>query len=440
LTPAAVQSVREREAALPAPLPSLQAPAAGPVLPLFDRVLAGMVAAGQGVQALCLLLGLTQGALGEHIVRLCLPTPHDRPLRKPGPRGWCIRDKIRLIFWRLLGVHPEIIGQRLEKPRSANAVRAQARRMGIPTPARRELHKPDPVSLREPDLAALFGFGRSDDCRHTVQGSPGDTRNRATSGVRDLLGPVPGAVERKSEGSSKAQGSNKAPGPATKRRAAGQVTPPGQRELSLLVVVGGTSKEPARNQELAKAPTKAEEPAKTQEAPKATAPSLPPIPTTEDEVDLGGDLSWFGRLTWKNPLKNRVAVWTFFMLIAGGLHYKAAAKRLGISPDAFRSIRTRMAVPVDRDRKKAGTDFDEEGARETLRRSGYVIKKCMQSDNFFWGHKDDRKTRFSPPFRKSEKIIGESSNLFEIVTRRVLDDEMRDRPAPFATFPASICA
>jgi hypothetical protein len=389
-----------------------------------------MVAAGQGVQALCLLLGLTQGALDEHIVRLSLPTPHDRPLRKPGPRGWCIRDKVRLIFWRLLGVHPEIIGQRLEKPRSANAVRAQARRMGIPTPPRRELHKPDPASLREPDLAALFGFGRSDDCRPTLQGGPSDTRNCATSGGRDLLGPKPSAAERKSQGSSKASD------PAAKRRAPGQVTPTGQRELSLLIVVGGTSKEPTK----AQASAKAEEPPKTQEPPKAAAPPLPPIPRTEDEVDLCGDLGWFRRLTWKNPLKYRVAVWTFFMLIAGGLHYKAAAERLGISPDAFRSIRTRMAVPVDRDRKKAGTDFDEEGARETLRRSGYVIKKCMQSDNFFWGHKDDKKTRFSPPFRKSEKIIGESSNLFEIVTRRMLDDEMRDRPAPFATFPASVCA
>jgi len=440
LTPAVVQSVRESEAAPPAPIHSLQAPVAGPAFPLFDRLLAGMVAAGQGVQALCLLLGLTQGALDEHIVRLCLPAPHDRPLRKPGPKGWSIRDKIRLIFWRLLSVHPEIIGQRLDKPRSANAVRAQARRMGIPTPPRRELHKPDLASLREPDFAALFGFGRSSDCRPTVQAGPSDTRSRATSGVRDLLGQVPGAVERKSEGSRKASGA------ASRKRAGGQVKPAGQRELSLLVVVGGTSKEPAANQDLAKAPTKApasvkaEEPAKTQEAPKAAAPVLPPIPRTEDEVDLGGDLGWFRRLTWKNPLKNRVAVWTFFMLIAGGLHYKAAAERLGISPDAFRSIRTRMAVPVDRDRKKAGTDFDEEGARETLRRSGYVIKKCMQSDNFFWGHKDDKKTRFSPPFRKSEKVIGESSNLFEIVTRRMLDDEMRDRPAPFATFPASVCA
>ncbi|HUB48402.1 MAG TPA: hypothetical protein VMB73_25785, partial [Acetobacteraceae bacterium] len=225
MTSAVAQRLEGEQAASPMPLEPSQTSAPSPVLPLFDRLLAGLVAAGQGVQALCLLLGLTQGALDEHIVRLCLPAPHDRPLRKPGPKGWSIRDKIRLIFWRLLGVHPEIIGQRLEKPRSANAVRAQARRMGMPTPARRELHKPDPASLREPDLAALFGFGRSSDCRRTVQGGPGDTLNRATSGVRDLLGPVPGAVERKSEGSRKASGA------ASKKRAAGQVKPAGQREL-----------------------------------------------------------------------------------------------------------------------------------------------------------------------------------------------------------------
>jgi len=54
----------------------------------FDPVLAGMVAAGQGIHAICLYLGLTRPALDEHLVRLGLRTPHERPLRKPGTRGW----------------------------------------------------------------------------------------------------------------------------------------------------------------------------------------------------------------------------------------------------------------------------------------------------------------------------------------------------------------
>jgi len=203
------------------------------------------------------------------------------------------------------------------------------------------------------------------------------------------------------------------------------VKPAGQRELRLIVVVGGAQSGQGKE-------------AGSREIVSAVA--LPPIPKTEDEVDLSGDLTWFRRLTWTNPLKNRVAVWVCFMLIAGGLHYKAAAERLGISAAAFRSVRTRMAVPVDPDRSKAGTVFDEEGARSTLERSGYIIRKCVQSENFFWGRRDDRKTRFSPPFRKSEKFIGERSNLFTIVTRAMLAVEHRDQRPPFATSSARVCA
>jgi hypothetical protein len=38
-----------------------------------------------------------------------------------------VLDTVRLIAWRIAGVHPEVIGLRLG--RSANAVRAKARRL-----------------------------------------------------------------------------------------------------------------------------------------------------------------------------------------------------------------------------------------------------------------------------------------------------------------------
>ena len=370
-----------------------------------------MVAAGQGIQALCLLLGMARTTLEEHIIRLCLPTPHDRPLRKPGPNVWSVKDKIRVMVWRPLGVHPEIIGQRLDKPRSANAVRAQSRRMGIAAPARRDLYKPDPASLREPDLAALFGQVGFDH-REPAITNVARIQAKPTADALNSFGTKAGVstvdVVRTSN-----------PVSAAKGRAAGRAKVVGQRQLPLLVLVGGTDKEPS--------------------AVPAT-PVLPPVPETIEQVDLCGDLTWFRRLTWTNPLKNRVAVWTFFMLIAGGLHYKAAAARLGITPDAFRSIRTRMAVPVDPDRTKAGTVFYMEGALETLERSGYMIKKCIQSDNLFWRHKDDHRTRYSPPYRKRERLIGERSNLFDIVTRRMLNAEKREKPTPFATLSARVYA
>ena len=120
----------------------------------FDPVLAGMVAAGQGIQAICLYLGLTRPALDEHLVRLGLRTPHERPLRKPGPRGWSVLDTIRLIGWRVAGIHPETIGQRLG--RSANAVRAKARRLGLPRPDRKSLQRVDPAGLKDPGPAIAF--------------------------------------------------------------------------------------------------------------------------------------------------------------------------------------------------------------------------------------------------------------------------------------------
>jgi hypothetical protein len=102
----------------------------------FDAVLAGMVATGHGIEAICLYLDLSRRALDHHLVRLGLRTPHDRPRRKLGPRGWSEIDTRRLIAWRVGGIHPETIGQR-----SANAVRAKARRLGLPRPDRKSLRR-----------------------------------------------------------------------------------------------------------------------------------------------------------------------------------------------------------------------------------------------------------------------------------------------------------
>jgi len=140
-------------------------PAAAAVSVSFslDAVLAGMVAAGQGIHAICLYLGLTRAVLDEHLVRLGLRTPHERPLRRPGPRGWSVLDTIRLIAWRVAGIHPEAIAQRLG--RSANAVRAKARRLGLPRPDRKALQRVDPATLEDP----VPGFGVS---RETADREP----------------------------------------------------------------------------------------------------------------------------------------------------------------------------------------------------------------------------------------------------------------------------
>ena len=114
-----------------------------------DALLRGMVAAGQGIQAILDYLGLSRMALEAHIVRLGLPMPHDRPRRRAGGRHpWTDEDVRRLIAWRLTGIHPETIGLRLG--RSVGSIRSKSRRLGVPTPDRRCLRKVDPADLADP--------------------------------------------------------------------------------------------------------------------------------------------------------------------------------------------------------------------------------------------------------------------------------------------------
>lgn len=116
----------------------------------LDAVLRGMVDAGLPLEALCAYLALTRSVVLEHVVRLGLATPPDRPLRKATPRGWTPDDIHRLVAWRVAGVHPETISEHLASPRSANAVRAKARRLGLPVPPRKSLFRPKPEQLTLP--------------------------------------------------------------------------------------------------------------------------------------------------------------------------------------------------------------------------------------------------------------------------------------------------
>lgn len=113
----------------------------------FDVLLQSMIAAGIGLEALCTYLGLSEHCVLDHVVRLGLATPAAKPLRKPIPTGWATDDIRRLIIWRLTGVHPELIGLHLGRVRSPSAVRAKARRLGLPVPPRKSLFRPKPEQL-----------------------------------------------------------------------------------------------------------------------------------------------------------------------------------------------------------------------------------------------------------------------------------------------------
>ncbi|MCB8877434.1 hypothetical protein [Acidisoma silvae] len=392
-----VQKVEEKGAALPAALGLPHLPPAAPQFPLFDRLLTCMVSAGQGIQALCLLLSLSRAVLDEHIIRLGIANPHDRPMRGGGAKAWSLKDAIRLIVWRLAGVHPEVIGQRLDTPRSASAVRAKARRLGIPCPDRKALHKPQPDSLRDPGASGLMAT-------LMLAGiEPGQSADEALKRLRDSV--VVSAAEVVSLPTKEGR-------PRRKRNKAA-----GQRELPFFGIV----------------PDQGEQ--------KVQKPEPVQIPTAENQVNFGEDLTWFAGLKGRTKAQsNRVAVWIAFMLMAGGLHYKEAAKKLGVTPDAFRTFKTNVAIPSDSDRRKMGNVFDLDAAEATLNRSGYELKRCLNSANWFWAKKSEKGVRLSPPLRRGEKIIGEHGNKFTIITRAMLDAETRARHAPFAKTHARLFA
>ncbi|GAB0119834.1 hypothetical protein [Acidisoma sp. 7E03] len=392
-----VDRLQEEDEAPAAPSFGLHRPPAPLTFPFLDHLLGCMIAAGQGIQALCLFLQLTRDALDLHIVRLGLATPHDRPVRKAGPKAWSTADVILAILLRLAGVHPESIGAALSQPRSANAVRTKLRRMGIRGPGRKELFKVDPSSLRLPHVGMMTDLLRSQtDFSSTTR----ELRRFVTSG-RTQSSPT---------------GSLQSERNARPSNASGEVR---QRELPLMGLVGGRDKA-----------------AKL----KAAAAARNPVPVSEDAVNFS-DLSWFKSLVGKSPLKNRVAVYVVGMLALGGLHYKEAAKRLGVSAASYRTFRTRMDVPVDPDRSKAGEVFDEEAAKVTLARSGYEVRLCMRSQqNWFWAKKADKGLRVSPPLRSKERFIGERGNRIEILTRAMLDAENKFRRMPFAKSEVRVCA
>lgn len=116
----------------------------------LDAVLRGMIDAGLPLEALCAYLALTRAVVLNHVVRLGLATPPDRPLRKATSKGWTANDIHRLVAWRVAGVHPETISKHLDRTRSANAVRAKARRLGLPVPPRNSLFRPKPEQLTLP--------------------------------------------------------------------------------------------------------------------------------------------------------------------------------------------------------------------------------------------------------------------------------------------------
>ena len=125
----------------------------GPQICTFDRVLCGMVSVGLVQEAICRFLLLTIETLGFHLVRLDLPTPSERAMRKPsGKRPWT-DDEVRLqIKLWTADLRTSAIAESLG--RSAGSVRSKARRLGLYRRSRRDLIKAMTAAEQAADTTA----------------------------------------------------------------------------------------------------------------------------------------------------------------------------------------------------------------------------------------------------------------------------------------------
>ena len=118
----------------------------------FDAILCGMVAAGLGIDALSLYLGLTRTGLLDRVAALGLPTPHDRPMRRAGGKTpWSAEDVRLLIAAWTEGAHVLNIAEALG--RSRGAIYSKRRRLGLPSRDRQPRQRLSNAESREPALA-----------------------------------------------------------------------------------------------------------------------------------------------------------------------------------------------------------------------------------------------------------------------------------------------
>ena len=346
---------------------------AAAVFPL-DRVLSGMVAAGQGIEAICRFLGLSRTALDASLVRLGLRTPHDRPFRGPAKGHWSVRETMLLIAWWVLDIHPETIGQRLQG-RSANAVRAKARRLGLYRRDRKALRRVDPATLREPDPgfglpAETLGSSQESDFRASASSAAGRC-GTAAGGVQSRPDPMTGSVVTLRPGLPPSEIAV----PTSARRLKASSRPAGQRELQLFTVLPGDGLRAAA-------------------APDATSdPPVPPIApvrgeTPPAELQPLPDLAWIKAA--KDRPRNRAVVEFLSNLYFGGQDYKTTARQCGLTTSTVASFYDRIDLPRDSNRGKFSGGFDAARAKATLAASGYYLEICRKTRRLFWQHRKHR--------------------------------------------------
>lgn len=312
-------------------------PLAAAISPL-DHVLAGMVAAGQGLEALCLFLNLTPDALLDRIVALDLSTPHDRPLRHPsGKTPWLAGDVRLLIQLWVVGTRVRRISERLD--RSPGAIYAKARRLGLPRRARQALQ---PLETPLPHILA--------DC---------------------VVGPIPSAPTAQVFSTAAGHPIRNPDSPGMSDRTAGDLeasAPPAGREPI---------------------------PAPARVDARAAPTGLPaPVGSDQDETADPGIQKRKKRQSrpaervYDDECDDMIAMRGWAMM-----HQKAIAQELtalGIgdfTPTMISSRLSRLQVPA-RERTQLVWAFDPKLAEANIRKSNFVKRYCRIKKRAFWEHRN----------------------------------------------------
>lgn len=303
------------------------APLAQALSPI-DHVLAGMVAAGQGLEAIGLYLGMARDALFDRIVALGLATPHDRPMRPPaGKRPWQVADVQTLIRLWVLGVRVVCIAEQIG--RSPGAVSSKARRLGLPRRDRKQLIRLDP-----PQVPATF---------EPTGNLEADSAPPALIHARNDEQQVVGSA------------------------ALEQRDPPSVGERGLRAVLADAPAEIARQPEL----------------PLPTPQLAPLVDTTPAPVPRKGHRVKETAWTRELDLELSMRAWAL-------QHYKAIARDMrhhGIGSDSALVNRlTRLQIP-GRDKKLLAETYDEALAQRRIKEFNYELRTCSIKKRPFWAHR-----------------------------------------------------
>jgi hypothetical protein len=393
----------------------------------FDPLLTGMIRAGLGVETVCSYLGLSRDILDYNLVRLDLPTPHDKPRRKGGRRAW-IDDELRCaIYWRCLGIHPESIG--IVFGRSTGAVRSKMRRLGVPAPDRKKLHKVDPRTLDRTWLPE-FGFPVPS-CTHVPSPRPQSPPASAID-PHDTDHNIVSIVPAGREDAPAVR-----PTPPKKKavRKGRKVVVPAQRDLTLLTVVPPSKPAPSPPSDVVPVEALAEIAPEEKPVAVCTAIESSDMPRVVGPADLIAQYRVDGNVRHADTTEAYLTWLT--LLYRGGMHYKAMAAYLGRSASSVQAILYRMQIPRAGDRSKFGSTCDLECAVAELKQWKFELYRCNSKPEIpvnerplFWRRKSDIGNRRRRCVRLKNKEVDDyakykGSESVAIMTRAQLEAQRR---------------